>query len=250
MLNWLRKKKDKKSSDSTLIEETTTKKKEINSLSNKEIDFYTELEIKNIVLNNLSCFGEFENNLDPFLTDAIRIVIEFDEVNNNTIREHLKFGYNRTERLFDQMVTLGVLEKTSSYGTYKVLIHDFSTIQSLHANFSKIRFYSENILSSKTDFINERVEKEKLKQLRQEIIEELREEGLIVSNNMKKREPVPQKVQDRVWNRDEGKCVKCGSSEKLEFDHIIPFSKGGSNTYRNLQLLCEKCNREKSNKIG
>lgn len=232
------------------------------------------MEIKNIVLNNLSCFGEFENNLDPFLTDAIRIVIEFDEVNNNTIREHLKFGYNRTERLFDQMVTLGVLEKTSSYGTYKVLIHDFSTIQSLHANFSKIRFYSENILSSKTDFINERVEKvreknlreelkqeiidkaeekeekEKLKQLRQEIIEELREEGLIVSNNMKKREPVPQKVQDRVWNRDEGKCVKCGSSEKLEFDHIIPFSKGGSNTYRNLQLLCEKCNREKSNKIG
>lgn len=55
---------------------------------------------------------------------------------------------------------------------------------------------------------------------------------------------------DSVWRRDQGKCVSCGSQEKLEFDRIIPFSKGGSNTYRNVQLLCESCNRLKSNKIG
>lgn len=61
---------------------------------------------------------------------------------------------------------------------------------------------------------------------------------------------ISQDVMDRVWRRDEGKCVMCGSREKLEFDHIIPFSKGGSNTYRNIQLLCENCNRTKSAKIG
>ncbi len=61
---------------------------------------------------------------------------------------------------------------------------------------------------------------------------------------------VPRTVQDQVWRRDEGKCVLCGSNEKLEFDHIIPFSKGGSNTYRNIQLLCENCNRVKSSRIG
>jgi len=61
---------------------------------------------------------------------------------------------------------------------------------------------------------------------------------------------ISQKVMDRVWNRDNGKCIQCGSNEKLEFDHIIPFSKGGSNTYRNIQLLCENCNRSKSNNIG
>lgn len=61
---------------------------------------------------------------------------------------------------------------------------------------------------------------------------------------------ISQKVKDLVWNRDGGQCVICGSNRNLEFDHIIPYSKGGSNTYRNIQLLCEPCNRRKSNKIG
>lgn len=61
---------------------------------------------------------------------------------------------------------------------------------------------------------------------------------------------ISQKVKDLVWNRDRGKCVICESNQNLEFDHIIPFSKGGSNTYRNIQLLCEKCNRKKYNKIS
>jgi len=73
----------------------------------------------------------------------------------------------------------------------------------------------------------------------------------ISTNNdeIKKREPIPEEVKFEVWRRDEGKCVNCGSKENLEFDHIIPFSKGGSNTVRNLQLLCESCNRKKSDKI-
>ena len=61
---------------------------------------------------------------------------------------------------------------------------------------------------------------------------------------------ISQEVKDLVWNRDGGKCAQCSSNIRLEFDHIIPFSKGGSNTYRNIQLLCEECNRKKTNKIG
>lgn len=52
-------------------------------------------------------------------------------------------------------------------------------------------------------------------------------------------------VKVAVWRRDEARCVKCGSNENLEFDHIIPVALGGSSTERNVQLLCERCNREK-----
>lgn len=60
---------------------------------------------------------------------------------------------------------------------------------------------------------------------------------------------IPQSVKDAVWRRDEGRCSLCGRNELLEFDHIIPYSKGGANTYRNIQLLCQECNREKADKI-
>lgn len=63
------------------------------------------------------------------------------------------------------------------------------------------------------------------------------------------RASIPKRVQREVWRRDGGRCVECGSRKNLEFDHIIPISKGGSNTARNIQLLCEECNRKKSNKI-
>jgi hypothetical protein len=57
---------------------------------------------------------------------------------------------------------------------------------------------------------------------------------------------VPQHVKDAVWRRDGGRCALCESREWLEFDHIIPFSRGGPTTYRNIQLLCQTCNRRKS----
>jgi 5-methylcytosine-specific restriction endonuclease McrA len=60
---------------------------------------------------------------------------------------------------------------------------------------------------------------------------------------------IPAAVRREVWRRDEGRCTECGSNKRLEFDHIIPISRGGSNTARNLQLLCERCNRHKSGRI-
>jgi 5-methylcytosine-specific restriction endonuclease McrA len=64
-----------------------------------------------------------------------------------------------------------------------------------------------------------------------------------------RREPIPRSVKMYVWQRDGGRCVECGSGERLEYDHIIPLSKGGSNTARNIQLLCERCNRRKGARI-
>ncbi len=50
-----------------------------------------------------------------------------------------------------------------------------------------------------------------------------------------------------VFSRDGGVCQCCGSSVSLEYDHITPFSCGGNSDPSNIQLLCLKCNRSKSN---
>jgi len=56
-------------------------------------------------------------------------------------------------------------------------------------------------------------------------------------------------VRERILKRDKYKCNYCDSNENLEVDHIIPISKGGYEDELNMQILCLKCNRKKSNKI-
>jgi len=61
---------------------------------------------------------------------------------------------------------------------------------------------------------------------------------------------IPASVKLEVWKRDKGRCVICGSSDNLHFDHIIPYSKGGSSlTAANIQLLCARHNIAKRDKI-
>lgn len=64
------------------------------------------------------------------------------------------------------------------------------------------------------------------------------------------RRVIPTHVKLEVWKRDGGKCVKCGAKDDLHFDHVIPFSKGGSSsTAENIQLLCGRHNIQKHDKI-
>jgi hypothetical protein len=66
----------------------------------------------------------------------------------------------------------------------------------------------------------------------------------------KLRRIIPTWVKLEVWKRDGGKCIMCGSDEDLHFDHIIPWSKGGSSsTPDNIQLLCGRHNLQKHDKI-
>lgn len=61
---------------------------------------------------------------------------------------------------------------------------------------------------------------------------------------------IPSDVKREVWKRDGGKCVICGDSKNLHFDHDLPFSRGGTSlSSKNVRLLCMKHNLQKSDKI-
>lgn len=62
------------------------------------------------------------------------------------------------------------------------------------------------------------------------------------------RAKVTNRLRFAIYERDNYRCKKCGSTENLEIDHIIPISKGGKSTYSNLQTLCHKCNKEKGSR--
>lgn len=129
---------------------------------------------------------------------------------------------------------------------------------SYNSQICRIRKYPQEnktqiLLEKEREKIKENIyKKERKKAIEREALDELINEGLVFNSYIDKqgnRSKIPYDIANAVWNRDGGKCVYCGSCENLEFDHIIPISRGGATSYRNLQLLCEKCNRTKSDKI-
>lgn len=65
-----------------------------------------------------------------------------------------------------------------------------------------------------------------------------------------RRRVIPTHVKLEVWKRDGAKCATCGATDELHFDHILPFSRGGTSlSAENVQLLCARHNLQKSDRI-
>ena len=65
-----------------------------------------------------------------------------------------------------------------------------------------------------------------------------------------RRRIIPTSVKMEVWKRDVGKCVICGATDELHFDHDLPYSLGGTSVkVENVQLLCARHNLSKGAKI-
>jgi hypothetical protein len=164
----------------------------------------------------------------------------------------IKMPYNliRIQETTPQLIDTKYINQKDHLGERKIFSQNMSKYDYYIYKNNLYRFNSHDIYTSeeKELLIKENYYKyqNKFSKLQKEIslLEKL-ENGAIGRN----REPIPEGTRFAVWRRDGSKCVRCGSKKNLEFDHIIPFSKGGSSSERNLQLLCQKCNREKSNKI-
>jgi hypothetical protein len=81
-------------------------------------------------------------------------------------------------------------------------------------------------------------------------VEEDLETDSLANVSTQRRRVIPTQVKLEVWKRDGGKCVRCGAIDELHFDHIIPFSRGGTSlSADNIQILCARHNLEKGDGI-
>jgi Ftsk gamma domain/HNH endonuclease len=248
---------------------------------NELIEILAEEGLKNVSISESYDFDVL--NKDPLFEDAARLIVSSQAGSTSLLQRRLKLGYNRAGRLMDQLESAGIVGINKGSSAREVLIKSETDLQNYFDtgiieisggvnSFNLEKFLEENkerieerrielqkiiddekLNNEKEQIRLELLQKDRKRKLQKEVLKTLIDNGEIFSefnNEDNRREPIPQDVMDKVWNRDGGKCVQCGSQEHLEFDHIIPFSKGGAKTYRNLQILCKSCNLDKSNKIG
>ena len=79
---------------------------------------------------------------------------------------------------------------------------------------------------------------------------------LLIEKQAKRKASVPVKVKREVWARDGGKCQwpvdgggTCGSTVRLEIDHVVPRGKGGPSTASNTRVLCRSHNLEAARQV-
>lgn len=118
--------------------------------------------------------------------------------------------------------------------------------------FEKIRagIWVYNGLFQLVDVWQETSDRRQVFKFKLEIIEQLQQFATAVQFGMDHDRVIPSAVKIEVWKRDKGSCVKCGARENLHFDHIIPYSQGGSSKdAKNVQILCLRHNLEKRDRI-
>jgi hypothetical protein len=114
----------------------------------------------------------------------------------------------------------------------------------------KTGIWSYNGLFHLVDSWRERIDGRSVFKFRLEAVEG--EDALLTADVSSTTDPVrrriiPTAVKLAVWKRDGGRCVKCGATTELHFDHDLPWSKGGTSfSVENVQLLCMRHNLEKS----
>ena len=67
---------------------------------------------------------------------------------------------------------------------------------------------------------------------------------------------IPAVTRDAVFARDKGRCTfigstgkRCDATHHLQVDHIVPYARGGTNAIDNLRLLCERHNKQESERV-
>jgi hypothetical protein len=200
---------------------------------------------------------------DSLFEEVARYAVTNGSISIAEIQRNFEVGFNRAGRIMTQLERASIVSLQYGIDPRKIL---FDNIVDLEKYLESGDYHKASVSSEEEErhrllyqqaqqerekaSIAERIkEKYRRQQLEKIVRQELIDSGELFGEQPK-RPPIPREIVDAVYKRDGGRCVFCGSTQNLQLDHIIPFSKGGATTLDNMQLLCQKCNIEKSNKIG
>lgn len=200
---------------------------------------------------------------DSLFEEVARYAVTNGSISIAEIQRNFEVGFNRAGRIMTQLERAGIVSLQYGIDPRKIL---FSNIVDLEKYLESGAYHKASVSSEEEErhrllYQQAQQEREKVsialrikEKYRRQQLEKIVRQELIDSGELfgeqPKRPPIPREIVDAVYKRDGGRCVFCGSTQNLQLDHIIPFSKGGATTLDNMQLLCQKCNIEKSNKIG
>ena len=109
---------------------------------------------------------------------------------------------------------------------------------------------NNDYVTSKNQFFNRNQVEELIERLNDKHGQRYNDDGIWKAIERVERGKVSYKMRFSIYDRDGNRCKKCKRrTNDLEIDHIIPIAKGGKSEYSNLQTLCRRCNKNKSDII-
>ncbi|MGL5577263.1 HNH endonuclease [Cetobacterium sp.] len=258
--------------------------KEFNEYINEKVQFISQLFGTRIVRDETIADDEYnyirpyKKTITPFTAEVSSTV--FASAENNPLEYIIKYFYTNKKlypeqikklyQLIEELETLSearqIIENYKiEYQQYLGDVPDFIMKNDEAGFYSRLGFATINesvlIVEYKFSYTSNggMVQRSFTIPMKEETIIELikaLESKLTISAFIKEqRTLMTKKIREFIKTRDNFTCCNCNNSIEiepnllLEIDHIIPVSKGGETIEENLQTLCWKCNRAKSNKI-
>lgn len=258
--------------------------KEFNTYINEKVQFISQLFGTRVVRNETIADDEYnyirpyKKTITPFTAEVSSRV--FASAENNPLEYIIKYFYTNKKlypeqikklyQLVEELETLSeakqIIENYKiEYQQYLGDVPEFIMKNDQSGFYSRLGFATINesvlIVEYKFSYTSDggMVQRSFTIPMKEETIIELikaLENKLTISAFMKEqRTLMTKKLREFIKTRDNFTCCNCNNSTEiepnllLEIDHIIPVSKGGETIENNLQTLCWKCNRAKSNKI-
>ena len=247
-----------------------------NNLIDKRNSLYNKCKTNgSILLENFDCFDLYINRMSlnkihkcsssvisNAQNDEIKYLIKYSNLENSIeCVEELSFCIDFLKKLSEFKSDMGVLLNEIN-SNLPLFVRAFASKKQIPYIVSNTDFKLDKITNPQFVFLYISPGGKSRREYRIEITDNLLEDlkgeisfKISKKGNMKmQRNAMTNDLREAIKKRDNYTCCICGNSVfaepnlLLEVDHIVPISKGGKTEAANLQTLCWKCNRSKSNK--